>query len=265
MGALCIERDGPFLTLVLNRPQVHNAFDETLITELNAELTRLAEDQTLRALILTGAGTTFSAGADLDWMRRMAQADETTNEQDALALARLMRTLKFFPRPTIARVNGSAYGGGVGLIACCDIAVAVDHAKFALSEVRLGLVPAVISPYVIAAIGSRHASRLFLTGEVIDAPTAERLGLIHQVVPSEHLDSEVERLLHWLGKAGPRACEEAKLLIARVGGLTADTAERLDRENARLIARLRASAEGRAGIAAFLGRQPPPWLLPSSA
>jgi methylglutaconyl-CoA hydratase len=262
MPALRIERDDPALaTLHLARPQVHNAFDEQLIDELVQALAALAAEQDLRAIVLTGEGSTFSAGADLGWMRRMAEADQSVNEADALALARLMRMLKFFPKPTIARVNGSAYGGGVGLIACCDLAIAADHAKFSLSEVRLGLVPAVISPYVIAAIGPRQAHRLFLTGEVIEAAEAERIGLVHQAVAAEHLDAEVERALHWLAKAGPSACREAKALIARVTGFTTENAERLDRENAVLIARLRASPEGRAGIAAFLAKQPPPWIL----
>lgn len=260
MATLRIDRETPALAVLrLDRPKVHNAFDETLIAELTEALAALAREESLRALVLTGEGSTFSAGADLGWMRRMAEASEDENREDALALARLLRTLKFFPKPTIARVNGSAYGGGVGLIACCDLAIAVEHAKFSLSEVRLGLVPAVISPYVIAAIGPRQAQRLFLTGEVIEAPEAARIGLIHQAVPAEHLDAELERLLHWLGKAGPIACREAKALIARVTGFDETQAERLDRDNAALIARLRASPEGRAGIEAFLGKRPPPW------
>ncbi|MDW8479488.1 MAG: enoyl-CoA hydratase-related protein [Xanthomonadales bacterium] len=260
MSTLKLERHGPVARLTLDRPRLHNAFDDELIAELTAALEAVAADAELRYVVLTGAGASFSAGADLAWMRRMAEASAEENERDALALARLMRTLHFLPKPVIARVQGSAYGGGVGLVACCDLAVAADHAKFALSEVRLGLVPAVISPYVVAAIGPRHAKRLFLTGEPIEAAEAERIGLVHRAVPAHDLDAEIERLLHWLGKAGPIACREAKALVARVSGLDPERAAALDAENARLIARLRASPEGQAGIAAFLARQPPPWL-----
>ena len=170
-----------------------------------------------------------------------------------------MRTLNFLSKPTLARVNGSAYGGGVGLVACCDIAIGVDGAKFSLSEVKLGLVPAVISPYVIAAIGMRQARKFFISGEVFDAATAARIGLLHDVVAPDQLDAAVERTLHFLTKGGPLAQAEAKQLALRVGGMTRESAERLDAENAELIARLRVSAEGQTGLAAFLDKRAPDW------
>ena len=246
--------------LALARPEVHNAFDAALIAAVIEALESLAADDGVRALVLTGQGSTFSAGADLNWMRGMAKASEAENLADSLELARLMRTLNFFPKPTIARVNGSAYGGGVGLVACCDIAIAVEGAKFSLSEAKLGLVPAVISPYVVAAIGARQARKLFQTAEVFDAPEAARIGLLHRCVPAGELDEAVDRELHWLGKGGPIAQAEAKTLALRMGGLTREDAERIDTGNARLIARLRVSPEGQEGLGAFLDKRAPRWV-----
>ena len=163
-------------------------------------------------------------------------------------------------KPAIARVNGAAYGGGVGLVACCDIAIGVDSAKFSLSEVKLGLVPAVISPYVIAAIGLRHARRLFVSGEVFDAATALRINLLHESVAADQLDDAVQRAVHFLGKGGPLAQSEAKQLALRSAGMTRESAEHTDVENARLIAQLRVSAEGQGGIAAFLDKRAPDWV-----
>jgi methylglutaconyl-CoA hydratase len=189
----------------------------------------------------------------------MADADEAENREDSLRLARLMRMLNFLPKPTIARVNGAAYGGGVGLVACCDIAIGVEGAKFALSEVKLGLVPAVISPYVIAAIGARHARRLFISGEVFDAAEATRIGLLHEYVAPAALDERIERALHFLAKGGPLAQDEAKQLALRTAGMTPESAERIDAENAALIARLRVSPEGQHGLGAFLDKRAPDW------
>lgn len=256
---LAIERDGAVSRIVMKRPEVHNAFDARLVAELTAALLDLDLDASTRAVVLTGAGSTFSAGADLNWMRDMASASEDENREDSLNLAALMRTLNFLSKPTIARVNGSAYGGGVGLIACCDIAIGVEGAKFSLSEVKVGLAPAVISPYVIAAIGQRQARRMFLTAEVFGAEEALRIGLLHQCVASSELDAAVERCLHWLGKGGPVAQHEAKQLALRMSGMTRATAERIDRENASLIARLRVSSEGQQGISAFLDKSRPSW------
>ncbi|WP_397596074.1 enoyl-CoA hydratase-related protein [Silanimonas sp.] len=255
-----LQRRGAVAWLALARPEVHNAFDAGLIGALNTMLDALAADASVRALVLTGQGSTFSAGADLHWMRGMAKASEAENLADSLELARLMRTLNFFPKPTIARVNGSAYGGGVGLVACCDIAIAVEGAKFSLSEAKLGLVPAVISPYVVAAIGARQARKLFQTAEVFEAPEAARIGLLHRCVPAGELDEAVDRELHWLGKGGPIAQAEAKTLALRMGGLTREDAERIDAENAKLIARLRVSPEGQEGLGAFLDKRAPRWV-----
>ncbi|MFC4528223.1 enoyl-CoA hydratase/isomerase family protein [Dyella halodurans] len=245
--------------ITLNRPQVHNAFDDGLIAELAAALASAGEDPAVRAVVLSGAGASFSAGADLNWMRGMASASEAQNRDDSLRLARLMRTLQYLPKPTIARVNGAAYGGGVGLVACCDIAIGVDGARFGLTEVKLGLVPAVISPYVIQAIGLRHARRWFLTGELFDAATALQIGLLHQCVPAEKLDETVDATLASLSKAGALAQAEAKQLALRVAGASELEAERLDQQNAALIARLRVSPEGQEGLTAFLGKRPPAW------
>ena len=257
---ILLERAGAVATLTLNRPQVHNAFDDALIAETTAALESLASDAGLRALMLTGSGATFSAGADLNWMRRMAKASIEENRDDALRLARLLRILQFFPKPTIARVNGSAYGGGVGLIACCDIAIGVEGAKFALSEVKLGLVPATIAPYVVQAIGGHQARRLFVSAEIFDATEAARIGLLHRCVAADQLDEAVERQLHFLAKGGPVAQHEAKHLALRTSGMTAETAERVDAENAELIARLRVSAEGQEGLGAFLDKRAPEWV-----
>lgn len=245
--------------ITLHRPQVHNAFDDALITELTAALEQAGADEHVRAVVLTGEGASFSAGADLHWMRGMASASEAENREDSLRLAKLMRTLQYLPKPTIARVNGAAYGGGVGLVACCDIAIGVEGARFGLTEVKLGLVPAVISPYVIHAIGLRQARRLFLTGELFDAGTALAIGLLHQCVPPAQLDESVDAALALLAKAGPLAQAEAKQLALRMAGASHEHAERLDQENAALIARLRVSAEGQEGLSAFLGKRAAAW------
>jgi methylglutaconyl-CoA hydratase len=257
--AIRLDQHAHVARLALARPSVHNAFDDQLIGELTALLEQLDADPGVRAVVLTGEGSTFSAGADLHWMRRMAQASEDANREDALALARLMRTLNFLSKPTIARVNGSAYGGGVGLIACCDLAIGVPEAKFALSEVKLGLVPAVISPYVVAAIGPRHARRSFTSGEVFDAAEALRIGLLHQVSEAATLDDAVDRALHFLAKGGPIAQREAKLLALRAAGMTPESQLAVDTANAALIARLRVSPEGQEGLTAFLDKRAARW------
>jgi methylglutaconyl-CoA hydratase len=260
MSALQIDQAHRVVRIALNRPDVHNAFDDALIAELTAALERIDGDPAVRAVVLTGNGASFSAGANLNWMRGMARASEAQNRTDSEALARLMRTLNFLSKPTVARVNGPAYGGGVGLIACCDIALAADGAKFGLTEVRLGLVPAVISPYVIAAIGARQARRLFVTGEIFDAAEAARIGLVHQTLAATELDAAVDRVLDALARGGPVAQREAKLLALRAGGTTKRAAETADVENAALIARLRVSAEGQEGLGAFLDKRRPSWF-----
>ena len=255
---LLIERAGPVLRLRLNRPQLHNAFDPVLIAVLTAELHVASGDPDVRVVVLEGEGPSFSAGADLHWMGGMAAASEDANREDALALARLMRTLDELPRPTIARVHGPAFGGGVGLVACCDIAIGTPQARFGLTESRLGLLPAVISPYVVAAIGPRQARRWFASAEAFDADAALRYGLLHQVVAADALDAAVAAQVALLCRAAPHAAAAAKALVRQVAGGTGDTA-RLDHANADLIARLRVSPEGQEGIAAFLGKRAPAW------
>ncbi len=262
-GPVHLEHRGSTAWLTLDRADVHNAFDAALIAELTATLERVDSDASVRAVVLTGRGSTFSAGADLNWMRGMAAAGEDENREDSLRLARLMHTLNFLSKPTVARVNGSAYGGGVGLVACCDIAIGVDGAKFSLSEAKLGLVPAVISPYVVAAIGLRQARRYFVSAEVFDAGEARRIGLLHDAVAGDALDEQVDRVLHMLGKCGPVAQDEAKRLALRAAGIDAEGAHQLDRENAALIARLRVSPEGQEGLGAFLDKRAPSWARAS--
>ncbi len=245
------------LHLRLERPTLHNAFDAALIAELTAALEAAGTDPALRVVVLEGAGPSFSAGADLNWMRGMAAASEDANREDALALARLMRTLDELPKPTIARVHGAAFGGGVGLVACCDIAIGVPEAKFGLTESKLGLLPAVISPYVIAAMGARNARRYFTTAEIFDAAQARRIGLLHDVVPADALDDAVDRQISLLLKAGPVASASAKRLVRDVA-LQADR-DALDAANAALIAKLRVSPEGQEGLGAFLDKRAPGW------
>src|SRR3954454_15470507 len=217
MPALAIEHQGPLGLITLNRPERHNAFDDALIVELTDALRAMEGDDSVRVVVLSGAGKSFSAGADLNWMKRMAGYSKDDNVRDAMGLGALMRTLAFMPKPTIARVHGAAYGGGVGLVACCDIAVALQSATFSLSEVKLGLIPAVISPYVVAAMGSRAARRYFLTGERFDATEAHRIGLVHSVVADEtSLDEAIDQIVISLLAGGPVAQSEAKQLIAAV-------------------------------------------------
>jgi methylglutaconyl-CoA hydratase len=254
---LLLEREGAVARLRLNRPELHNAFDAGLIAALTAALEGLGRDAAVRVVVLEGAGASFSAGADLNWMRGMAGATEAENRDDALALARLMRTLDELPKPTIARVHGAAFGGGVGLVACCDIAIGVPEARFGLTESRLGLLPAVISPYVVAAIGARQARRWFASAELFDAAEAQRIGLLHAVVDADALDAAVQRQAELLLKAGPIAAASAKALVRRAA--TGGEGHALDAENAALIARLRVSAEGQEGINAFLDKRKPAW------
>jgi methylglutaconyl-CoA hydratase len=254
---LLIESSGPVARLRMNRPVLHNAFDADLVLALTTALQALADDDGIRVVVLEGSGASFSAGADLHWMRAMAAASQDANREDALALARLMRALDELPKPTIARVHGAAFGGGVGLVACCDIAIGVPEAKFGLSESRLGLLPAVISPYVVAAIGARQARRWFASAETFDAAEAQRIGLLHMVVPADALDGAVQRQVDLLLAAGPRAAATAKALVRLVSAAT--DASKIDAANADLIARLRVSPEGQEGITAFLEKRRPAW------
>ncbi len=256
---LAVDRRG-IATLTLNRPAVHNAFDAALVARLTESLVGLKERGDARIIVLTGAGRSFSAGADVHWMRSMAGCSEEENIEDALHLADLMSLLNSMPLPTVARVNGHAYGGGVGLIACCDIAIASNEARFALSEVRLGLVPAVISPYVITAIGERNARRLFLSAEAMDAKLARRVGLVHEIAKPNKLDAALEHQLGMLLKGGPNALRESKELIFTVEGGAISADEALKHRTAQIIAQLRVSAEGQEGLAAFLEKRAPKWV-----
>lgn len=245
-------------TVALNRPQVHNAFNDVVIAELTELLGRLGADPAVRAVVLTGVGDTFSAGGDLNWMQSMTAYSTAENETDARRLADLLDRLDRLPKPTVARVNGSALGGGVGLIACCDIAVGIEGARFGLTEVRLGLAPATIAPYVIRAIGAREARRYFLTGERFEARRAAGLGLLHEVVAAADLDTTVNLLLEDLLKGGPEALVACKRLVEDVQMATDRKA--LMRDTAALIARLRVSDEGQEGLRAFFARRAPKWM-----
>jgi len=244
--------------VTLDRANKHNAFNDEVIHQLTQALSEANENSTVRVVVLTGAGASFSAGADLEWMRNAAHYDEAHNQKDAEQLALLLNTLYEMDKPTIARINGSAYGGALGLIACSDIAISVDNAHFSFSEVKLGLVPAVISSYVIEAIGNRQARALFLSAENFDAQRALAIDLIHQAVPESELDHAVETQIELLLAAGPQALAQCKCLLRE------HTTGLLDsREHAKLIARLRVSAEGQEGLQAFLHRRPPNWVKPS--
>ena len=244
-------------TLTLNRAEKHNAFDDAIIADLTAKLKQLDGDASVRVVVLTGAGKTFSAGGDLNWMRSMASFSEKENVEDALKLAELMEVLDGLSKPTIAKVNGPAYGGGVGLVACCDIAICTPVAKFALTEVRLGLIPAVISPYVIAAIGEHQARRYFLTAEPIEAEVAYHIGLVHEVVTPDILDETVNMLAGNLLKGGPKALLAAKRFIAEQSPVDRKA---LMKKTAKLIAELRTSKEGQEGLTAFLEKRNPDWI-----
>ena len=258
---LVTERQGPLGLITFNRPERHNAFDDTLIAELTETLRSMEAEDGVRVVVLSGAGRSFSAGADLEWMKRAASYGKDENQRDAMALGTLMRTLDHLRKPTIARVHGPAYGGGVGLVCACDVAIAAQTASFALTEVKLGLIPAVVSPYVIAAIGARNARRYFTTGEKIEAAEAYRIGLVHDLAMDEaDLDDKVGRVVDALLVGGPVAQREAKELVRAVANrpmhseILQDTAER--------IARLRTSPEGREGIGAFLEKRKASWVPP---
>ncbi|MCQ4158333.1 enoyl-CoA hydratase-related protein [Roseomonas sp. GC11] len=258
MNALIETRDAHgIVTLRLNRPERHNAFDDALIAELTAALDRLAGDDAVRVVVLASSGASFSAGADLDWMRRAATQTEAENEAGAAAMAAMLHRLDRLPKPSIALVQGAAYGGGIGLVACCDIALGSEHARFCLSEVKLGLTPATISPYVIAAIGARQMRRYALTAEVFGAARAQEIGLLHAVVSEAELEAAGAEMARTLLRNAPGAVAAAKELVFLAEARGVDAA--YSAETARRIAARRASAEGQEGIAAFLARRAPDW------
>lgn len=246
------------VTLTLNRPEKHNALDGATMGELTEALTRISSDAKARVVVLTGAGASFCAGADIGHMRSMLNFTEEQNVADALVLAKLLRQLDELELPLIARVNGNTFGGGLGLVACADIAVGADSAKFALTEVRLGIVPAAISPYVVEAIGSRQARRLFLTAAPFGADEAQALGLLHFTVAAEQLDQVIDQQIDHLLRGGPAALRAAKQLVRRVAHC--HDREVLGDETARLLARLRVSPEGKEGLSAFLERRKAAWV-----
>jgi len=258
MQYLKIKTNEAVSRLVLDRPDLHNAFNDDMMKELSEAFDGLGCDPKVRAIILSGEGKSFCAGADVNWMKRMVGYSVEENVADANLLAKMLRTIRECPKPTIARVHGAAYGGGVGLVAACDVAIASEGATLSLSEVKLGLIPSVISPYVIAAMGARAARRYFLTGERFGSAEALRLGLVHEVVPGDHLARTADRIVASLLEGGPRAHVEAKKLVFDVAGRPIEPP--LIDETARRIASLRAGNEGKEGVAAFLEKRKPNWI-----
>ena len=259
MSEVEIAREGAVARVTLNRPQLHNAFDEALIQGLADAFAALGEDAAVRVVLLAGAGRSFSAGADLNWMKRAAGYDEERNRADARALELMLRTIDECPKPVVALVNGAAIGGGVGLVAACDIAIAAEGAQFATSEVRLGIVPAVIAPFVVRAIGPREARRWFLTAERFGAEEARRIGLVHEMVPADRLEERGAAMVAELLKGGPEAQAEAKRLVQVVRTMP-QGGSILAEATVAMIADRRASAEGKEGIGAFLEKRKPGWV-----
>lgn len=244
--------------IILNNPDKHNAFDDQMIIQLTEAFEAVATNSDVRIMLLQSEGKSFSAGADLGWMKRMARYSYQQNLSDAHALAAMLKALHQMPIPTIARVQGAAFGGALGLISCCDIAVASSKASFALSEVKIGLVPSTISPYVIAAIGERHAKRYFMTAERFDANTALQISLVHEAVEERFLDDKVEQLITMILSNGPEAVVAAKQLVFAISGKAIDSS--LIEHTCEVIAGIRVSAQGQEGLNAFLDKRKPHWL-----
>ena len=253
-----IEHENGVATIWMNRPDRHNAFDETLIAELTAASQTLEADAAVRLVVLAGRGKSFSAGADLNWMKRAAGYTIEQNHADARQLATMLRTLAELRQPTLARVHGAALGGGMGLAAACDLCIASTAASFATSEVRFGLIPATIGPYVLRAIGARQASRYFLTAERIDARRAWELGLVHELTEPDALDTRIREIVNALLVGGPHSQAAAKDLIRTVANRPVDDA--LAADTAQRIAHIRATPEAREGLSAFLEKRPPNWM-----
>ena len=260
---LRVERDGGLARLVLARPQVRNAFNARMIADLTAACGQLAADADLRAVVLSGEGKVFCAGADVSWMRDSAAATQAENRDDARRMAAMFRALDELPVPVVGRVQRAAFGGGVGLIACCDVIVAADDARFSFSEVKLGILPAVISTFALRKIGPGQARRWFLTGETFDAARAREIGLVHEVVAEDRLDAAVQEVVDVLLANGPRAMREAKALIRRLAGF-GDPAAAVE-HCAETIARVRVSPEAQEGLRAFLEKRHPAWRASRSA
>ena len=249
---------GPVAQVTLSRPEVRNAFNDEVIAELTTAFTELGQNKAVRAIVLAAVGPAFCAGADLNWMRRMADYTQAENLADAAQLAEMLRVIYTCPKPTVARIQGDVYAGGMGLVAACDMAVSVDTANYCLSEVKLGLYPATISPYVIRAMGARAAHRYFLTAERFDAVEALRIGFVHTVVSAEQLDAKVNEMTQALVSASPNAVQSCKTLLHDVAGQDIDAA--LIAQTVEGIATIRASAEGKEGVQSFLQKRKPAWL-----
>jgi len=257
---LSCERTGAVLRVALNRPAVRNAFNDTLIAEFTEVLRAAADEDDLRCLVLSGNGPTFCAGADLNWMRAAANYTPEENEADARRMARLFRSLLELPCPTLAQVQGAALGGACGLLACCDIVIAETGVKFGFTEVRLGIIPAVISAFVLRKISRADAQRYFITGEIFDGLRAEKMGLISETAEPGAVAERTDAILEQILSVGPRAAREAKRLVERVqAGSWPDILD----ETSRLIADIRSTPEAREGIAAFLEKRQPAWREPA--
>jgi methylglutaconyl-CoA hydratase len=257
MDTIRIERQGPVARVVMCRPDIRNAFNDQMIKELRQAFAELGQDSALRVVVLTGEGKAFCAGADLNWMRRVVAYTYEENLEDSLHLANLMREIYDFPRPVIGRINGAAIGGGTGLVAVCDIPVAVDTAVFAFSEVKLGLVPACISPYLLKRLGERYGREYFLTGERLSAQRALECGLVNRVAKAEELDAVVQGYVDQLLTSGPDALATCKRMVQAVADQSLDEAGPF---TADMIAQLRMGKEGQEGMAAFLERRKPNWI-----
>ena len=253
-----IQREAGVATIWMNRPDVHNAFNAQLIADLTTACIELDADDAVRAVVLAGRGKSFSAGADLNWMKAAGEASEAENFADAMKLAGMLRTLAEMRKPTIARVHGAALGGGMGLASACDICIAGDKAVFATSEVKFGIIPSAISPYVIRAIGERQAYRYFQTAERINATRAATLGLAHEAVATEELDAKVSEVVEALLQGGPKSQAAAKDLIRAVANRPVSDA--VVEDTARRIASLRVTPEAKEGLAAFLDKRPAAWI-----
>ncbi|GAB3645699.1 enoyl-CoA hydratase/isomerase family protein [Ramlibacter alkalitolerans] len=260
MNHLQLSYERGISTVTLHRPDVRNAFNDEVIAELTAVFLEIGKRDEVRCIVLAGNGPAFCAGADLNWMKRIAGYSREENTEDASGMARMLEVLWRCPKPTIARVHGDTYAGGVGLVAVCDMAVAVDTAWFCLSEVKLGLIPATISPYVIRAMGARAAHRYFLSAERFGAAEAHRIGFVHEVVKADALDAKVAEIAAALVQAGPEAVKACKKLLHDVAGH--DITAGLVRRTVEGIADIRASDEGREGVQSFLAKRKPNWLLP---
>ncbi len=245
--------------ITMNRPDVHNAFNATMIAELTDCFNGLNDNKDIHVIVLDANGKSFSAGADINWMKSMAQASESENKEDSEKLAALMRTINFNAKATIAKIQGLALGGGVGLACCCDMVVAEQGAQFGLTEAKLGLVPAVISPYVIDAIGTRKARRFFQTAEIFSAEKAKELGIVSEVMAAEAVDEWIEKQLVMLAATGPNAKEISKKLVMSVVGRTLPQQKKIDEYTTQVIAAVRVSAEGQKGLTAFLNKQKINW------